>query len=115
MGSIAELVYHERKDLKLALLFDEIPGHPKGSRCLFGQISLPLGIATEDDPILTRFESHGAAGRGESESQTNGGIYQWVRRLKGRFVRCAIHGAGLLSIARTDGWPRLKRTILILW
>jgi len=61
MGSIAELVYHERKDLKLALLFDEIPGHPKGSRCLLGQKSSPWGIAMEDDPILTRFESHGGS------------------------------------------------------
>ena len=45
MGSIAELVYHEGKDPKPALLFDEIPGYPKGFRCLFGQISSPRRIA----------------------------------------------------------------------
>ena len=45
MGSIAELVYHEGKDPKPALLFDKIPGYPKGFRCLFGQISSPRRIA----------------------------------------------------------------------
>jgi len=45
MGSIAEMVYHEGRDPKPALLFDDIPGYPKGYRCLFGQISSPRRIA----------------------------------------------------------------------
>ncbi|MFH1382206.1 MAG: UbiD family decarboxylase [Chloroflexota bacterium] len=39
MGSIAEMVYHEGKTPQPALLFDDIPGYPKGYTCLFGQIS----------------------------------------------------------------------------
>ncbi len=45
MGSMAELVYHEGKDPKPAMLFDEIPSYPKGYRCLFGQLSSPRRIA----------------------------------------------------------------------
>lgn len=45
MGSIAEFIYHEGKDPKPALLFDEIPGYARGYRCLFGQISSPRRIA----------------------------------------------------------------------
>jgi UbiD family decarboxylase len=57
MGSIAELIYHEGKDPKPALLFDEIPDYPKGFRCLFGQISSPrriamaLSLPVEDDKL----------------------------------------------------------------
>jgi len=45
MGSLSEIVYQKGKDPKPALLFDEIPGYPKGFRCLFGQISSPRRIA----------------------------------------------------------------------
>jgi len=45
MGSIAEIVYHEGKDPKPALLFDEIPGYPKGYQCLFGTICSPRRVA----------------------------------------------------------------------
>ncbi len=57
MSSISEFVYHGRKDPKPVLLFDEIPGYPKGFRCLFGQISSPrriamaLSLPEEDDQI----------------------------------------------------------------
>ncbi|MFH1381619.1 MAG: UbiD family decarboxylase [Chloroflexota bacterium] len=39
MGSITELIYHEGKTPHPALLFDEIPGYPKGYTCLMGQLS----------------------------------------------------------------------------
>ena len=32
MGSIVELIYREGKDPKPTILFDEIPGYPKGYR-----------------------------------------------------------------------------------
>ncbi len=45
MGSIVELVYREGKDPKPALLFDEIPGYPKGFRTLFGMLGSTWRIA----------------------------------------------------------------------
>lgn len=45
MGTIAELVYHEGKYPRPALLFDEIPGYPRGYRCLFGLFSSPRRVA----------------------------------------------------------------------
>ena len=45
MSSIVELVYREGKDPKPALLFDEVPGYPKGYRTLFGMLSSTWRIA----------------------------------------------------------------------
>ncbi|MBI2316741.1 MAG: UbiD family decarboxylase [Betaproteobacteria bacterium] len=45
MGSFSEIVYQSARDPKPALLFDDIPGYPRGFRCLFGQISSPRRIA----------------------------------------------------------------------
>ena len=45
MSSIVELVYREGKDLKPAMLFDEIPGYPKGYRTLFGMLGSTWRIA----------------------------------------------------------------------
>src|SRR4030066_761719 len=45
MSSIVELVYREGKDPKPALLFDEIPGYPKGYRTLFGMLGSTWRIA----------------------------------------------------------------------
>ena len=53
MGSIVELIYREGKDPKPTILFDEIPGYPKGYRTLFGmlgstwRIAKTLGLAEE--------------------------------------------------------------------
>ncbi len=44
MGTIAAIIYHEGKDPKPALLFDEIPGYPKGYQCLFGPLSSPRRV-----------------------------------------------------------------------
>ncbi len=44
MSSIAELVYKEGKEPRPALLFDDIPGYPKGYRTLFGLLSTPWKI-----------------------------------------------------------------------
>jgi hypothetical protein len=33
---MVELIYREGKDPKPALIFDEIPGNPKGFRTIFG-------------------------------------------------------------------------------
>ena len=38
MSGIVELIYREGKDPKPAILFDEIPGYPKGFRTLFGML-----------------------------------------------------------------------------
>lgn len=45
MSSIVELVYREGKDPKPAILFDEVPGYPKGYRTLFGMLGSTWRIA----------------------------------------------------------------------
>ena len=45
MSSIVELIYREGKIPKPALLFDDIPGYPKGSRTLFGMLGSTWRIA----------------------------------------------------------------------
>ncbi len=45
MSSIVELVYREGKDPKPAIMFDEIPGYPKGFRTLFGTLGSTWRIA----------------------------------------------------------------------
>ena len=46
MASIAEIVYKEGKGPNPVLLFDDIPGYPKGFQALFGQLSSPWSITT---------------------------------------------------------------------
>lgn len=45
MTSIVELVYKQGKAPKPTLIFDDIPGYPKGYRTLFGLLSSPWRIA----------------------------------------------------------------------
>ena len=45
MGSIVELIYREGKAPKPTVLFDEIPGYPKGYRTLFGMLGSTWRIA----------------------------------------------------------------------
>jgi len=45
ISSLVELVYREGKDPKPAILFDEIPGYPKGFRTLFGMLGSTWRIA----------------------------------------------------------------------
>ncbi len=45
MSSIVEIIYREGKDPKPAILFDEIPGYPKGYRTLFGMLGSTWRIA----------------------------------------------------------------------
>ena len=45
MSGIVEMVYREGKDPKPLLIFDDIPGYPKGYRTLFGLLSSPWRIA----------------------------------------------------------------------
>ncbi len=45
MSSIAELVCRESKGPRPAILFDDIPGYPKGYRTLFGLLASPWRIA----------------------------------------------------------------------
>jgi len=45
MSSIAELTYREGQDPKPALLFDEIPGYPKGYQTLFGMLGSTWRLA----------------------------------------------------------------------
>jgi len=53
MGGLAEIVAREAKEVAPALLFDEIPGFPRGHRALFGQLdsvrrlALTLGLSLE--------------------------------------------------------------------
>ena len=45
MSSIVELIYREGKHPKPAIMFDEIPGYPKGYRTLFGMLGSTWRIA----------------------------------------------------------------------
>ncbi|MDO8688424.1 MAG: UbiD family decarboxylase [Dehalococcoidia bacterium] len=45
MGGLVELVYREGNDPKPALMFDDIPGYPKGFRTLFGMLGSTWRIA----------------------------------------------------------------------
>lgn len=45
MSALVELVYREGKDPKPVLLFDDIPGYPKGYRTLFGMLGSTWRIA----------------------------------------------------------------------
>jgi UbiD family decarboxylase len=45
MSSIVEIIYREGKVPKPAMLFDEIPGYPKGFRTLFGELGSTWRIA----------------------------------------------------------------------
>ena len=45
MSSIAELVQREGKEPLPVIMFDDIPGYPKGYRTLFGLLASTWGIA----------------------------------------------------------------------
>ena len=45
MGGITEILYRESKRPVPALLFDDIPGYPKGYRTLFGFLSSPRRLS----------------------------------------------------------------------
>ena len=45
MGAVAEMIYHARPDSPPAILFDEIPGYPKGWRVLSGMTNSPRRLA----------------------------------------------------------------------
>ncbi len=45
MGSIVELIYREGRDPRPAILFDDVPGYPKGYRTLFGMLGSTWRIA----------------------------------------------------------------------
>ncbi len=57
MGGITEILYHEGKRPVPALLFDDIPGYPKGYRTLFGFLSSPrrcsraLYLSVSNEPL----------------------------------------------------------------
>jgi 4-hydroxy-3-polyprenylbenzoate decarboxylase len=76
MGAVAEMIYHARPDNPPAILFEDIPGYPKGYRVLSGmtnsprRLALTLGLPTPDHPLdvvrayrdrMGRFELIGAA------------------------------------------------------
>ena len=45
MGAVVEVLYRERVEKSPAVLFDEVPGYPKGARCLYGMLASPLRLA----------------------------------------------------------------------
>lgn len=45
MGSIVELIYREGKSPKPAVVFDSIPGYPRGFRTMYGMLGSPCRIA----------------------------------------------------------------------
>jgi 4-hydroxy-3-polyprenylbenzoate decarboxylase len=45
MGAVAEMIYHARPESPPALLFEDIPGYPKGFRVLSGMTNSPRRLA----------------------------------------------------------------------
>src|SRR3970040_2622915 len=45
MGAVAEMIYHARPENPPALLFEDIPGYPKGFRVLSGMTNSPRRLA----------------------------------------------------------------------
>ena len=45
IGAVTEVLYREKVDKSPLLLFDEVPGYPKGMRCLYGMLGSPLRLA----------------------------------------------------------------------
>ena len=45
MGAVTEVLYREKVDKAPALLFDDIPGYPKGFRRLYGMMGSPLRLS----------------------------------------------------------------------
>ncbi|NQV56300.1 MAG: UbiD family decarboxylase, partial [Rhodospirillales bacterium] len=46
VGAITEVLYREQVEKAPLLLFDDIPGYPKGYRCLYGMLGSPLRLAS---------------------------------------------------------------------
>jgi 4-hydroxy-3-polyprenylbenzoate decarboxylase len=76
MGAVAEMIYHARPENPPAILFEDIPGYPKGYRVLSGmtnsprRLALTLGLPTPNHPLdvvrayrdrMRHFELIGAA------------------------------------------------------
>ena len=45
IGALTEVLYREKVDKSPLLLFDDVPGYPKGMRCLYGMLGSPLRLA----------------------------------------------------------------------
>ena len=45
IGAVTEVLYREQVDRSPALLFDNVPGYPKGFRCLYGMLGSPMRLA----------------------------------------------------------------------
>ena len=45
IGAVTEVLYREKVDKSPLLLFDDVPGYPKGMRCLYGMLGSPLRLA----------------------------------------------------------------------
>jgi 4-hydroxy-3-polyprenylbenzoate decarboxylase len=45
IGAVTEALYREKVDKSPLLLFDDVPGYPKGMRCLYGMLGSPLRLA----------------------------------------------------------------------
>ncbi|MGE0746636.1 MAG: UbiD family decarboxylase [Rhodospirillales bacterium] len=57
MGAVTEVLYREKVDKSPLLLFDDIPGYPKGMRCIYGMLGSPLRLALGfglDSSLATR-------------------------------------------------------------
>jgi len=45
IGAIAEVLYREKVEKSPMLVYDDVPGYPKGMRCLYGMLGSPLRLA----------------------------------------------------------------------
>jgi 4-hydroxy-3-polyprenylbenzoate decarboxylase len=46
MGAVTEVLYRQKVEKSPMLVFDEVPGYPKGFRCLYGMFGSPMRLAT---------------------------------------------------------------------
>ncbi len=46
IGAVTEVLYRQKVEKAPMLLFDDIPGYPKGYRCAYGMFGSPYRLAT---------------------------------------------------------------------
>jgi hypothetical protein len=49
MAGICEIVAGEAMDFRPVIMFDDIPGHPKGFRTLFGLLAVELSVMLSNE------------------------------------------------------------------
>ena len=83
LGAVTEVLYRQKVEKAPMLLFDEIPGYPKGYRCAYGMFGSPYRLAhgARHGAVLVR--------RPDGHAQSLPRLHQ-----EGLQADSAAHGAG---------------------